>query len=119
MKNSQAALDFVMTYGWAIMMVMVAIGALAYFGVLSPDKLVPEKCFIDSGITCLDHLAQFFGPGNGEVTVTLKINTGYDITSVSISASMCSSSTTTHLLKNGDKVTLTATNCNINSGENY
>jgi uncharacterized protein (UPF0333 family) len=35
-KKSQAAMEFLMTYGWAIIVVLVAISALAYFGVLSP-----------------------------------------------------------------------------------
>ncbi|MAH51939.1 hypothetical protein CMI37_39340 [Candidatus Pacearchaeota archaeon] len=45
MKNrkSQAALEFIMTYGWAFLVVFVAIGALAYFGVLSPDRFLPEE----------------------------------------------------------------------------
>ncbi|PLW79434.1 hypothetical protein C0585_07850 [Candidatus Woesearchaeota archaeon] len=42
-RKGQAAMEFLMTYGWAILVVLAAIGALAYFGVLSPDKLVPEK----------------------------------------------------------------------------
>lgn len=29
-----------MTYGWAILVVLAAIAALAYFGVLSPDKFL-------------------------------------------------------------------------------
>ena len=49
MKKGQAAMEFLMTYGWAILVVLVAIGALAYFGVLSPDKMLPEKCIISSG----------------------------------------------------------------------
>ncbi|MEA2036068.1 MAG: hypothetical protein U9O94_01060 [Nanoarchaeota archaeon] len=48
-KKGQAAMEFLMTYGWAILVVLVAIGALAYFGVLSPDKFLPEKCVISSG----------------------------------------------------------------------
>ena len=38
MKKGQAAMDFLMTYGWAIVVVLAAIGALWYFGVLSPNK---------------------------------------------------------------------------------
>ena len=51
MKNlkGQAAMEFLMTYGWAILVVLVAIGALAYFGVLNPETLLPEKCLIQSG----------------------------------------------------------------------
>lgn len=42
-KKSQAALEFLFTYGWAILVILVAIGALAYFGVLSPCKVYPES----------------------------------------------------------------------------
>ena len=54
-KKSQAAMEFLMTYGWAILVVLAAIAALAYFGVLSPAKLLPEKCVIEAGITCDGH----------------------------------------------------------------
>ena len=37
-KKSQAALEFIMTYGWAILVVLVAIGALAYFGILYDNR---------------------------------------------------------------------------------
>jgi len=36
-KSAQAAIDFFKEYGWAILVVLIAIGALWYFGVLSPD----------------------------------------------------------------------------------
>jgi len=36
-KKSQAAMEFLMTYGWAILVVLVALGALAYLAVLSFD----------------------------------------------------------------------------------
>lgn len=55
-KKAQAAMEFLMTYGWAILVVLIAIGALAYFGVLSPDRFLPEKCAIStgSGLFCDD-----------------------------------------------------------------
>ena len=40
---SQAALEFLTTYGWAILVVLIAVGALAYFGVLDLGKFLPEK----------------------------------------------------------------------------
>lgn len=45
MKNKKAEFDFlelIMTYGWVILIVLIAIGALAYFGILSPDKIKPN-----------------------------------------------------------------------------
>ena len=52
-KRAQAAMEFLMTYGWAILVVLAAIAALAYFGVLSPEKFLPEKCMIETGFTCI------------------------------------------------------------------
>jgi len=54
-KKSQAAMEFLMTYGWAILVVLAAIAALAYFGVLSPEKFLPEKCILQPGIACVGH----------------------------------------------------------------
>ena len=58
-KKGQAAMEFLMTYGWAILVVLIAIGALAYFGVLSPERFLPEKCVITtgSGLFCDDYNA--------------------------------------------------------------
>lgn len=46
MKKGQWIIDFLMEYGWAILVVLIAIGALAYFGILTPDKFIP-KCVCD------------------------------------------------------------------------
>jgi hypothetical protein len=37
-RRGQAAMEFLMTYGWAILAAIIAIGVLAYFGVFSPGK---------------------------------------------------------------------------------
>src|SRR3990167_8103737 len=52
LKKGQAAMEFLMTYGWAILVVLIAIGALAYFGVLNPSRFLPESCTIGPGISC-------------------------------------------------------------------
>jgi len=51
-RKGQAAMEFLMTYGWAILVVLAAIGALAYFGVLSPDRFLADKCVISGGFSC-------------------------------------------------------------------
>ena len=53
--KAQAAMEFLMTYGWAILVVLIIIGALAVFGVLSPSTLLPEKCTFPVSLSCLDH----------------------------------------------------------------
>ena len=56
-----------MTYGWAILVVLVAIGSLSYFGVLSPDKFLPSKCTLPAGIACTDFKVD--SAGTGSVTI--------------------------------------------------
>lgn len=46
-KRGQAALEFLMTYGWAILAAIIVIGVLAYFGVFSPGKFVPEATVVN------------------------------------------------------------------------
>ena len=54
-KKAQGALEFLMTYGWAFLVILIMIGALAYFGVLSPSKFLPERCTLTTGLTCTDY----------------------------------------------------------------
>jgi hypothetical protein len=51
-KRGQAAMEFLMTYGWAILAAVIAIGVLAYFGVFSPGKYMPESCVINQPFGC-------------------------------------------------------------------
>ena len=83
-KKSQAALEFIMTYGWAILVVLVAIGALAYFGVLSPDRFLPSKCTLSSGIACIDHKATA-----ANLEIVAQNSLGYDISIYKIEAQQC------------------------------
>jgi hypothetical protein len=87
-KKGQAALEFLMTYGWAILVVLVSIGALAYFGVLSPERFLPAKCTLQSGITCLDHKATGSGASTG-FTAFLQNNLGQDIDQIVVGAGGC------------------------------
>jgi len=51
-KRGQAALEFLTTYGWAFLVILVMIGALAYFGVLDPTKFIPQRCQVSLPLTC-------------------------------------------------------------------
>jgi len=84
-KKGQAALEFLMTYGWAILVVLVAIGALAYFGVLKPTTFLPEKCIIasGSGLFCDDYSAT-----GSSVTLRVKniLPESVNVTNVAVTA---------------------------------
>jgi hypothetical protein len=99
-----------MTYGWAILVVMVAVAGLAYFGVLSPDMFLPKRCSLPSGITCLDYEV-----GSTRVTLALKNNFGETITINKIdvaerNGNSCSDNESL-LLKNNEKAVFTVLGC--------
>jgi hypothetical protein len=79
-KRAQAAMEFLMTYGWAILVVLAAIGALAYFGVLSPDRFLPEKCTLPSGFACLD----FKALGTAGFLLVVQNSAGIDMENISV-----------------------------------
>ena len=112
-RKSQAALEFIMTYGWAILVVLVAISALAYFGVLSPDRFLPSKCVLQSGIACLDHKATSTG-----LTVIAENSLGYDVTITAVKAVQCTAQTgLSTSFSNGGQYT--ANMVCVNSGTKY
>lgn len=106
-RKSQAALEFLMTYGWAILVVLVAVGALAYFGVLSPDKFLPAKCTLQAGIACLDHKATA-----NSLTLVLQNSLGFDITLSDIEAGKCTKPGSQGTLANGGKTNPIVLTCN-------
>ena len=53
--KSQAALEFLTTYGWAFLVILIMIGSLAYFGILNPSKVLPNRCSFGSEFQCLDY----------------------------------------------------------------
>jgi len=52
-SKSQAALEYLVTYGWAFIVIIGAIGLLAYFGLINPTRYVPESCEFGEQLTCL------------------------------------------------------------------
>src|SRR3989338_4381202 len=111
--RSQAALEFLMTYGWIITTVLVAISALAYFGVLSPDKFFPRKCALEPGIGCMDFKIQ-----EDSVTLVLRNGKGEDVTISKIVVGNCSSTNLGSLL-NGEQKSFIITGCTNTANEKF
>ena len=113
-KKSQAAMEFLMTYGWAILVVLVAIGALAYFGVLSPDRFLPAKCTLPAGIACTD-----FKISPTAVDIVLRNGMGLDATGVIVSVSGCGDSSPSVNLNNGQQLIFIAPTCTLTAGSKF
>ncbi|MBI4151049.1 hypothetical protein HY492_02905 [Candidatus Woesearchaeota archaeon] len=113
-KRGQAAMEFLMTYGWALLVVLAAIAALAYFGVLSPDRFLPEKCFLPSGTPCLDSTLTAT-----TATLIIQNSLGFSLSNITVTA--CGGSATTPAtLSNGEQGTYAVT-CSpaLTSGDKF
>jgi len=76
-KRAQAALEFLTTYGWAFLVILVMIGALSYFGVLDPSRFLPDKCIFGTGVgACADSIASISG---GYIKADLINSFGQDV----------------------------------------
>ncbi len=73
MKKGQAALEFLTTYGWAFLIILVMVGGFTYFGVL--DINGPETCASSIEFTCQTSLAT-----DKYQTITLRNNLPEEIT---------------------------------------
>ena len=78
-KKAQAAMEFLMTYGWAILVVLIAISALAYFGVLNPSRFLPESCTLVPGLSCVD-----FKVSDNDITLVIQNGMGTDLADFSV-----------------------------------
>ena len=96
--RSQAAMEFLMTYGWAILVVLAAIAALAYFGVLSPEKFLPEKCILQPGMACVSHRVD-----SDKVTLIISNGLGRTIIVTNISVGSCYGSFNQSMSSGNDK----------------
>lgn len=74
-KKSQAALEFMVTYGWVIVAVILVLGALAYYGVFNFNKYINDECSFGSQIYCEDFMLQ----SDGTLSLRLRNNFGQEI----------------------------------------
>src|SRR3989344_6434839 len=126
-KKSQVAIEAIMIYGLAILVVVLAIGALMYFGVLDLGSLLPDKCEIKGvALTCENYVVT---PTGASLELRNNLGKNIDITSIKVygekgtdmegmwaaveATAPCQNTTTTRVI-NGDmkKIDL-ATNCAI------
>lgn len=58
-KRGQVAVEFITTYGWALLAILVTLGLFSYFGLFSPDRFISQYCNTGSQITCTEiHLEE-------------------------------------------------------------
>lgn len=87
-KKGQSALEFLTTYGWAFLVALIMIGALAYFGVLDPSRYLPERCTFGNEITCNDYLiSETADPSEVKLSLINNVGEAVKLTEVIVDSS--------------------------------
>lgn len=106
-KKGQAAMEFLMTYGWAILAAVIAIGVLAYFGVFSPGRYVSNVCTLNAPFGCDE-----FAIGVDEIKLNIRNGGGLDYTLTKIEVDGCTEDATSRPVIDGNttgEVSITCT----------
>ncbi|MCD6477547.1 MAG: hypothetical protein J7K87_00930 [Candidatus Aenigmarchaeota archaeon] len=122
-RKGQSALEYLMTYGWAILIIIVVGGVLYYYGVFSPGKIVGEsktgfsKVQVDTwGIDT---------SGNLQLVLENRVGSDINITQIEVKSG---TKTDTYTPTGGipltagqrsDLETVTLTNNKLNAGDTY
>ena len=83
LMKAQASMEYLMTYGWAILVILIILGGLAYFGVLNPQKLLPERCELQLGLRCKDYRVS---AASNSISLAVENGRGTDIMLVDVGA---------------------------------
>ena len=82
--KGQSAVEYIMTYGWAILALVLVTAALVASGVLSPNYLISEECNLGSNFPCNFIIYN----EAGETHISLDIYNGFpyeiEVTDISI-----------------------------------
>ena len=110
MKKSQSALEFLTNYGWAMIVAAIVIGILVYSDILSPYKILPQKCVLNPGFACLDYKVEKVG-GVDAITLVIQNSLGFDVSSITVNAGDCGTAVGPSSLLNDVKGTYIVTPC--------
>ncbi|MBN2122138.1 hypothetical protein JW721_03715 [Candidatus Micrarchaeota archaeon] len=77
--KGQAVMEYLMTYGWALVALILVIGALLATGAFNPSYLVSEECTLQPDLSCTGHVLSVDNDGDFVLKFRISNGLGYDI----------------------------------------
>ncbi len=74
-QKGQSAMEYLMTYGWAILIIAVVLSVLFGLGLFNSSNLSTSACIASPGYLCIGAI---YDHANANIIVTLGQNTGSD-----------------------------------------
>lgn len=78
-KKGQSATEFLMTYSWAILVMLGVVAALFYLGILNPQQMAPNSLNFPGGFSAHDFKVESTGGAAGNLTLDLGQGIGKSI----------------------------------------
>ena len=78
-KKGQAAMEYLMTYGWALVALVVVIAALMATGAFNPSYLIAEECTLQPDLSCTGHVLYLDTSETPQLEFRISNGLGYDI----------------------------------------
>ena len=75
MKKAQSAMEFLTTYGWAVLIALIMVGVLYMLGVFNPSRATPNLCSLPPGFSCYAYKIT----NGGVLYLDLSQSTGGDV----------------------------------------
>lgn len=63
-SNGQVALEFLSTYGFAFLILLIALGVISYIGLFNIADLRSDECSFPSGVVCTDFILSSADPAS-------------------------------------------------------
>lgn len=102
-KKGQAAMEFLMTYGWAILAAIIAIGVLAYFGVFTPGTFISNSITVNAPFGTTQELSL----ATSSINFVLRNGGGDSATISNINVAGCGTNSSSMTLADGASLLIT------------
>lgn len=88
MLRLQSAMEYLTTYGWALLIMAIVLAAMFALGVFNPGQFAGQECLVPAGFSCLS----YFIANNGLLTLNLQQST---TSPLNVTGYNCSTNSTT------------------------
>ena len=116
-KKAQAAMEFLMTNGWAMLVVIIVFAAFVFIGLTNPAVYMPDRVILPTGFTVVDHASH-----NDGIELIIQNNNPKPLSDVKISIENCGEAIKgrkyVDVLPTGKPDTYSIL-CDITSGSNF
>ena len=92
--KAQSAMEYLMTYGWAILIIAVVLAALDFLGVFNGNTFIGSSCLATPGYLCSNPIMTANANGPNLLSFNFEQDTGQTIYEVSFACAASSNSST-------------------------